>query len=167
MNALIIDRVSPLVASGLKEHGVEVDIEILPGVERLKELLPKYDLLVMRVDPKLDRELLDAAAKRVKMIAVCSAGINHIDVAYAKELGIRVCNASYAPNGVADFTVVMILMCLRHYKQALWRGTRRCRGHISGTSINTPATSSRATSLESSAWARLAAASPTWRRLST
>ena len=35
----------------------------------------------MRVDPKLDRELLDAAAKRVKMIAVCSAGTNHIDLA--------------------------------------------------------------------------------------
>ena len=32
------------------------------------------------------------------------------------------CNASYAPNGVADFTVMMILMCLRQYKQALWRG---------------------------------------------
>ena len=79
MKALIIDRVSPLVASGLKEYGVEVDIQILPGVEELKQLLPNYDLLVMRVDPKIDRELLDAAAKRVKMIAVCSAGTNHID----------------------------------------------------------------------------------------
>ena len=40
MKALIIDRVSPLVASGLKEYGVEVDIQILPGVEELKQLLP-------------------------------------------------------------------------------------------------------------------------------
>ena len=26
------------------------------------------------------------------------------------------------PNGVADFTIMMMLMCLRQYKQALWRG---------------------------------------------
>ena len=44
MKALIIDRVSPLVASGLKEYGVEVDIQILPGVEELKQLLANYDL---------------------------------------------------------------------------------------------------------------------------
>ena len=47
---------------------------------------------------------------------------NHIDLVAAKELGISVCNAAYPPNGVADFTVMMILMCLRQYKQALWRG---------------------------------------------
>ena len=61
MKALIIDRVSPLVESGLKEYGVDVDVKILPGVDELKRLLPEYDLLVMRVDPKMDRELLDAA----------------------------------------------------------------------------------------------------------
>ena len=81
MKALIIDRVSPLVASGLRSYGVEVDTEILPVREQLMKLLPQYDLLVMRVDPKMDRELLDAAAERVKMIAVCSAGTNHIDLA--------------------------------------------------------------------------------------
>lgn len=119
MNALIIDRVSPLVASGLKKHGVEVDIEILPGVERLKELLPKYDLLVMRVDPKLDRELLDAAAKRVKMIAVCSAGINHIDVAYAKELGIKIQNApGINCNAVAELTISKLLAASRFTMEA-------------------------------------------------
>ncbi len=48
-------------------------------------------------------------------------GYNHIDVDYAKEIGIHVCNAAYAPNGVADYTVMMILLCLRNYKQALWR----------------------------------------------
>ena len=115
MKALIIDRVSPLVASGLKEYGVEVDIQILPGVEELKQLLPNYDLLVMRVDPKIDRELLDAAAKRVKMIAVCSAGTNHIDLAYAKELGIRIQNApGINCNAVAELTISKMLDLSRH-----------------------------------------------------
>lgn len=35
-----------------------------------------------------------------------------------KELGILVCNANYAPDSVADFTIMMMLMCLRQYKQA-------------------------------------------------
>ena len=93
MNALIIDRVSPVVDTRsrvARRGGGRGDP---PSVDRLKELLPQYDLLVMRVDPKIDRTLLDAAAGRVKMIAICSAGTNHIDMAYAKELGIRVQNA--------------------------------------------------------------------------
>ena len=86
MKALIIDRVSPVIAKGLQALGAELDIKILPSVDELKEMLPEYDLLVMRVDPKIGRDILDAAAKRVKMIAVCAAGTNHIDLEYAREL---------------------------------------------------------------------------------
>ena len=119
MKALIIDRVSPLVESGLKEYGVDVDVKILPGVDELKRLLPEYDLLVMRVDPKLDRELLDAAAKRVKMIAVCSAGTNHIDLAYAKELGIRIQNApGINCNAVVELTISKLLDVSRFTMEA-------------------------------------------------
>ena len=38
-----------------------------------------------------------------------------------KKIGIHVCNAQYDPHGVADYTIMMILLCLRNYKQALWR----------------------------------------------
>lgn len=58
----------------------------------------------------------------VRFLSTRTVGYDHIDLKRAKELGIRVCNASYAPNGVADFTVMLLLMCLRHYKQAMWRG---------------------------------------------
>ena len=110
MKALIIDRVSPLVASGLRSYGVEVDTEILPVREQLMKLLPQYDLLVMRADPKMDRELLDAAAERVKMIAVCSAGTKHIDLAYAEQLGITVQNAPGINfNAVAELTISKML----------------------------------------------------------
>ena len=115
MRALIIDRVAPLVAAALREYGVEVDIRILPGVEELKQLLPDYDLLVMRVDPKIDRELLDAAAKRVKMIAVCAVGTNHIDVDYAGKLGIKIQNAPGVNyNAVAELTISKMLDLSRH-----------------------------------------------------
>ena len=48
-------------------------------------------------------------------------GYNHIDVDYARQIGLHVCNARYDPHGVADYTIMMILLCLRNYKQALWR----------------------------------------------
>ena len=110
MKALIIDRVSPLVESGLKEYGVEVDVKILPSREELKALVPNYDVLVMCVDPKMDKEMLDAVAIHTKMICVCSAGTNHIDMEYAKKLGIRVQNApGLNSNAVAELTISKML----------------------------------------------------------
>jgi D-lactate dehydrogenase len=71
----------------------------------------------------IEKELLDAwKAEGVQYISTRTIGYNHIDITYAKKIGLRVCNANYAPNGVSDFTIMMILMCLRNYKQALWRG---------------------------------------------
>ena len=72
---------------------------------------------------KIDGPLLDTwHSLGVRYLSTRTVGYDHIDLACAKQLGIRVCSASYAPNGVADFAVMLILMCLRHYKQAMWRG---------------------------------------------
>lgn len=57
----------------------------------------------------------------VRSISTRTIGYDHIDVDAARELGLHVCNAAYDPHGVADYTVMMILLCLRNYKQALWR----------------------------------------------
>lgn len=72
---------------------------------------------------KLDAPLLDKLyAMGVRYIGTRTIGFNHIDVAHAKKIGLSVCHASYDPNGVADFTVMLMLMVLRHYKPSLWRG---------------------------------------------
>ena len=119
MKALIIDRVSPVIAKGLQALGAEVDIKILPSVDELNEMLPEYDLLVMRVDPKIGRDILDAAAKRVKMIAVCAAGTNHIDLEYARELGIRVQNApGINCNAVAELVISKMIDLSRFTMEA-------------------------------------------------
>ena len=119
MKALIIDRVSPVIAKGLQALGAEVDIKILPSVDELKEMLPEYDLLVMRVDPKIGRDILDAAAKRVKMIAECAAGTNHIDLEYARELGIRVQNApGINCNAVAELVISKMIDLSRFTMEA-------------------------------------------------
>ena len=68
-------------------------------------------------------DLLDAwAGLGVRYLSTRTIGYDHIDLAAAGATGIRVCNASYPPSGVAEFTVMLMLMCLRNYKQSLWRG---------------------------------------------
>lgn len=110
MKVLIIDRVSPVITARLKEYGVEVDTKILPSREELKALLPDYDVLLMRVDPKMDREMIDAMPEKMKLLCVNSAGTNHIDMQYARERGITVQNApGKNANAVAELTISKML----------------------------------------------------------
>ena len=59
-------------------------------------------------------EMLERFAKLgVKYLCGRSIGYDHIDLVKAKELGMRVSNASYPPQGVANYAVMLILMSLR------------------------------------------------------
>lgn len=115
MRAIIVDRVSPKLKEVLEKYGVEVDVEILPGHDRLQAIIANYDLLIMRVDPAIDRQIMDAAQGRLKMIAVCSVGTNHIDMEYAEKLNIVVKNApGLSNNAVAELTISKMLDVCRH-----------------------------------------------------
>lgn len=71
---------------------------------------------------RLDKRLLDKIkANGVKFISTRTIGFNHFDVNYAKSIGLKLCNVTYAPNGVADFTVMLMLLSIRKYKPAMWR----------------------------------------------
>lgn len=119
MNALIIDAVSPQLKEGLEKVGVHVDVKVLPGREYLLNVIENYDVLIMRVDPAIDRQIMDASKGRLKMIAVCSVGTNHIDMQYAQELGITVKNApGLSNNAVAELTISKMLDVCRHTMEA-------------------------------------------------
>ena len=114
LKALIIDHVYAGIADGLRKHGVAVDIDPLPGTERLAEIIGEYDVLIMRVIPKIHSDILDRAHK-LKVIAVCSIGMEHIDLAHAREKGITVLNAPGASsNSVAELAISKILDLNRH-----------------------------------------------------
>lgn len=55
----------------------------------------------------------------VHYISTRTIGYDHIDIAYAKKLGIHVGNVSYSPNSVADYTLLLILMATRRMKSIL------------------------------------------------
>ncbi|HEU5305810.1 MAG TPA: NAD(P)-dependent oxidoreductase [Acidimicrobiia bacterium] len=60
------------------------------------------------------RTLRDAG---VEYVSTRSIGFDHIDLDAAADLGITVENVVYAPDGVADFTLMLILMAIRNAKQ--------------------------------------------------
>ncbi len=57
----------------------------------------------------------------IMYISTRSVGYNHIDVEYAESIGIAVGNVAYSPESVADYTVMLILMALRHAKSVVLR----------------------------------------------
>ena len=82
--------------------------------EQLKNVIGDYDVLIMRVDPAITKEVLDAA-KNLKVIGVCSVGLNHINMDCAKAKGIQVFNApGLNANAVAELTLSKMLDMSRH-----------------------------------------------------
>ncbi|MEV5987685.1 D-isomer specific 2-hydroxyacid dehydrogenase family protein [Streptomyces sp. NPDC052051] len=57
----------------------------------------------------------------VSYISTRSIGYDHIDVDYAGRVGISVENVRYSPDSVADYTVMMLLMAVRHAKSTVRR----------------------------------------------
>lgn len=52
----------------------------------------------------------------VRFISTRTIGYDHIDLEAAKRFGIHIGNATYAPQSVADYTIMLILMTLRKMK---------------------------------------------------
>jgi len=68
------------------------------------------------------RPVLEALSKLgIKYLASRSAGYNNIDVEAAKSLGIKISNAQYSPNCVADFAIMLALMLNRKVLTGLKR----------------------------------------------
>ena len=78
MKALIIDQVSEHIRPFLEKNGAEVDYVFLPTHDELRDMIGKYDLLVMRVDPRIDKEILDAAVNLKSMRSVRTTWISNM-----------------------------------------------------------------------------------------
>lgn len=80
-----------------------------------------YDAISIITTP-LDAEMLKTLKQGgVKCISTRTVGYDHVDVKAAKELGITVCNAPYPPNSVANYAIMLMLMCCRKVTHILKR----------------------------------------------
>jgi D-specific alpha-keto acid dehydrogenase len=57
----------------------------------------------------------------VTYISTRSVGYDHIDVSHAESLGISVETVAYSPDSVADYTLMLMLMAVRHAKSVIRR----------------------------------------------
>jgi D-specific alpha-keto acid dehydrogenase len=65
--------------------------------------------------------LLALSEAGVPYISTRSVGYNHIDVNYAESVGISVETVAYSPDSVADYTLMLMLMAVRHAKSVIRR----------------------------------------------
>jgi D-specific alpha-keto acid dehydrogenase len=65
--------------------------------------------------------LLALSEAGVTYISTRSVGYNHIDVNYAESVGISVETVAYSPDSVADYTLMLMLMAVRHAKSVVTR----------------------------------------------
>ena len=59
----------------------------------------------------------------VKIAVTRTIGAEHMNISYAKKIGIRVCNVTYSPTSVADYAIMLMLMVLRNVKPMMQRYT--------------------------------------------
>ena len=83
-------------------------------------LADQYEVVCAFINDDLSAPVLEQlAAGGTKLIALRSAGFNHVDLAVAKRLGLSVVRVpAYSPHAVAEHAVALILSLNRHLHRA-------------------------------------------------
>lgn len=108
-----------------EKFGRELGIELVlcpdaPDAENA--LLAKGSECIDILTSRMTAELLKVFADYgVRYVTTRTIGYDHVDIKAAKALGLTVANAPYGPCGVADYTIMLILMTIRKMKRILER----------------------------------------------
>jgi len=103
-----------------KEFSNKYNIEVVlteehPSMETA-ELANGFDCISI-ITTNVDAELVNKFhAIGVKFISTRTIGYDHIDLKEAEKLGLHAGNATYSPNSVADYTIMIMLMATRKMK---------------------------------------------------
>lgn len=116
---LITDEMSPEALELLESaEDVRFDLVHRPSLEKLREILPDYDALIVRSSVKVDRDLL-ARGSRLKVIGRAGVGLDNVDVDAASLRGVIVMNTPGANTiATAEHAMALLLALCRHTPQA-------------------------------------------------
>lgn len=104
-----------------KEYGIEFDYTTEAPSPDNYHLAKGYDGLsiITTITPA---EMLDAMKENgIKVISTRTIGYEHIDLNHAKEIGMGICNVTYDPASVAEYTIMMILLGCRKMRYVMER----------------------------------------------
>jgi D-3-phosphoglycerate dehydrogenase / 2-oxoglutarate reductase len=111
---LICDSIDISGIESLKKSGMVVDYrpEIKP--DQLNSIAKDYEVLVVRSRTKVTKEIIEASAPNVKIIARVGVGLDNIDIHQAEANGIRVINSpEAAANAVSELVMGLMLSLAR------------------------------------------------------
>ncbi len=118
MNILHLDNNHPLLINQLKEAGFINEEDYTSTKTEIEKIISNYDGIVIRSRFKIDKTFLDAATN-LKFIARVGAGLESIDILYAKEKGIALISAPEGNrNAVGEHTLGMILSLFNKLNKA-------------------------------------------------
>ncbi|MBR2656421.1 2-hydroxyacid dehydrogenase [Yoonia sp.] len=111
--------------------------------DQLAEAMQSADVLVCTITDQIDAKLLGRAGDKLKLIANYGAGVDHIDVATARQRGIHVSNTpGVMTEDTADMVMALILGVTRRMGEGIklaesdgwqgWSPTAMLGGRIKG-----------------------------------
>lgn len=112
------------------------------GYDRLLSEIQDTDALIVRVGTRVDKKIIDNA-KKLKIIASMTTGLDHIDVKHAEERGIKIVSLpGYATVATAEYTMALILSLVRkipwafeHLRGDSWERHRFLGTELSGKTL--------------------------------
>ena len=122
LTVVVTRRLPPAVETRMKElFDVELrDPDTRMTREELAAAMQRCDVLVPTLSDSIDTALLGLAGPRLKLIANYGAGVDHIDVATARQRGILVSNTpGVVTEDTADMTLALILSVTRRIPEGL------------------------------------------------
>jgi D-3-phosphoglycerate dehydrogenase len=133
-----------LVADKIAEQGLEIlksfaDVDVKVGLDKrqLIDIIGAYDALVVRSQPKVTADIIEAGTK-LQIVGRAGVGIDNIDIEAATRRGIVVVNAP-AGNTIstAEHTLALMMAVARNIPQAhsTLTGGQWKRAEYTGTEI--------------------------------
>ncbi|MBO4504506.1 MAG: hypothetical protein J5730_06835 [Bacteroidales bacterium] len=117
-NILIVDRVHPALAEGLRARDFVCTTDMTCTYESFAARADDLFGLVIRSRFVVDRALLDTKPS-LRFIVRIGSGVENIDVAYAESRGVRVISTPEGnANAVAEHCIGLLLGLLRHISSA-------------------------------------------------
>jgi D-3-phosphoglycerate dehydrogenase / 2-oxoglutarate reductase len=111
---LICDSIDDSGIKSLKKSGLKVDYQPDIISAQLGLVAKNYDVLVVRSRTKITKEIIEASAQNVKIIARVGVGLDNIDVKEAEARKIRVINSpEAAANSVSELVIGLMLSLAR------------------------------------------------------
>lgn len=118
MKVLHLDTNHPLLLEKLAELGFENHEDYTSSKKEIEEKIQEYDGIIIRSRFPIDQHFLDKA-KNLKFVGRVGAGLENIDVRYARERDVFLANAPEGNrNAVGEHTLGMLLSLMNKMTKA-------------------------------------------------